>query len=195
MTELITEEQRKQATEAMKMFSSLCPNKYIAYRCDKSCQFKEKHLCPAELSIYIQHFLESIPDQLAINIEKLVKDHRKDYAKMLTEEDGIIISDKEAVNEWLFHHTGAYQEILMAVSMIKREFGKEVELELRIEPHRNDEVSARLAIITLRLPVYENTQIIDRLDEISEALDDGKEDSDVWLLLTTDFRIIGGNTS
>lgn len=191
MTELITDPQRNQLIKTMNMLGKLCPNHYGPYYCNEDCQYKAKDICPAELSLKIQHFLESIPDQLSINIEKLVN-QRADYAVMLTKEDGIIIQDGDAVNEWLYYHTGAYQEILMATSMIKKEFGRDIELVMSIEPHWDKDIRGGMAILTLRLPSYDDNPL-DRLDEISEALDDGKEDSDIWLLLTTDFHIMGAS--
>ena len=59
MTNIPSDEQRAKITESMKALGSLCPNRFGALACSKKCMYKARYVCPAELSIYIQHFLES----------------------------------------------------------------------------------------------------------------------------------------
>ena len=59
MTSVLSGEQRTKIIETMKMLASLCPNRYGALRCSKKCMYKNRYVCPAELSLYIQNFLES----------------------------------------------------------------------------------------------------------------------------------------
>lgn len=59
MTPVLSGEGRTKIVETMKLLGSLCPNRFDALNCSDKCKYKNRYVCPAELSLYIQHFLES----------------------------------------------------------------------------------------------------------------------------------------
>ena len=75
MSNLISGDQRAKITEAMKALGSLCPNRFGALNCSEKCIYKARYVCPAELSIYIQHFLESTE---CMSAEELVEEDKYD---------------------------------------------------------------------------------------------------------------------
>lgn len=111
----------------------------------------------------------------------------KDFAYKLITEDGIYIRDLKQVDKFLDCNMATYEDIVLAAHYIYKEFGKNIQIELRIE--KIWDTGPDQAILITRLPVYDDN-IMDRLDDISDKLHLDDEYHDGWLLLTTDFRYI-----
>lgn len=112
------------------------------------------------------------------------------FTEKLTNEDGVCIYNPKKAEKFLYHHTGVYEDIVLAAHYIHKEFGKNIQLELRIE--KTWHTGPDQAILITRLHEYPE-DIIDRLDRISDdILHLYDDDHGGWLLLTTDFRLLVG---
>jgi len=108
------------------------------------------------------------------------------YTDKLTYRNNVCICDPKKVEKFIRFHGGMYDDVVRAADNIYKEFGKNIQLELRIK--KIWETGPEHLLLITRLPIYDDT-IMDRLDVISDLLGLDDADHGGWLILTTDFKI------
>ena len=62
MTDILTTTQRNQLIKTMNMLRKMCPSHLAPYYCNEKCPYINKDVCPSEISIKIQNFMDSTLD-------------------------------------------------------------------------------------------------------------------------------------
>ncbi len=189
MTPPLSAAQRVQVTKTMSALASLCPNHYGPYYCSPDCTYKSRHLCPAELSLHLQHFMESTESDRVDTNPNMVKRPVIGIVT-LTREYGVIITDKQGVSSLLCEHRDLFDKISLAARYIIKVFGKQAQMELRSWEY-GSEYGAYSVVLIVRLPKY-GDGVLAKLDRITNDI--GLDDGYGLLLLTTDFKIIGNQS-
>jgi len=98
----------------------------------------------------------------------------------------IVMSDKDAVSDYMRHHPDNYMPIIYSYARVREIFGLSAEILLDTQILVGD---PDLIIMTVRLPEYIDN-VISTLNKIMEESDTCVCRSRGWLLLTTDFHIV-----